>query len=120
MWSGDMVDRELSTKFGLDPCNGFRETSVYGQTVTDTCATTVALLTKLSTAKHIQTNLVADVGEHCVAGLGVILFPSGSVSCSKGQLPRSVYHMISGQIVIPEHGHTTRDLALLGPRQTLQ
>ncbi len=24
--SGDMVERELPTKFGLDPCSGFRET----------------------------------------------------------------------------------------------
>ena len=22
-WSGDMVERELPTKFGLDPCSGF-------------------------------------------------------------------------------------------------
>ena len=25
-WSGDMVDRELATKYGLGPCSGFRET----------------------------------------------------------------------------------------------
>ncbi len=24
-WSGDMVERELPSKFGLDPCSGFRE-----------------------------------------------------------------------------------------------
>ncbi len=30
-WSGDMVERELPTKFGLDPYSGFQETRVYGQ-----------------------------------------------------------------------------------------
>ncbi len=34
-WSGDMVDRELPTKYGLDPWSGFREKftrKVYGRT----------------------------------------------------------------------------------------
>ncbi len=31
-WSGNMVEKELPTKFGLDPCSGFPETSVYGRT----------------------------------------------------------------------------------------
>ncbi len=26
-----MMEREAPTKFGLDPCSGFRETWVYGQ-----------------------------------------------------------------------------------------
>ncbi len=50
-----MVDRELPTKFGLDPSSGFRETWVYGRMdrwTTDACATTVALLTKSSRAKN--------------------------------------------------------------------
>ena len=45
-----MVEMELPTKFGLDPCSGFRETRVYGGT-TDACAVTVAMLTKSSRAK---------------------------------------------------------------------
>ncbi len=30
--SGDMVDRYLSVKFGVNPLDGFRENDVYGQT----------------------------------------------------------------------------------------
>ncbi len=31
-WSGDMVDRYLSLKLGVNPLDGFRENYVYGQT----------------------------------------------------------------------------------------
>ncbi len=31
-WSGDMVDRYLSVKFGVNPLYGFRENDVYGRT----------------------------------------------------------------------------------------
>ncbi len=31
-WSGDMVDRYLSVKFGANPLDGFRENDVYGRT----------------------------------------------------------------------------------------
>ncbi len=31
-WSGDMVDRYLSVKFGVNPLHGFRENDVYGRT----------------------------------------------------------------------------------------
>ncbi len=31
-WSGDMVDRYLSVKFGVNPLDGFRENDVYGRT----------------------------------------------------------------------------------------
>ncbi len=31
-WSGDMVDRYLSVKFGVIPLGGFRENDVYGWT----------------------------------------------------------------------------------------
>ena len=30
-WSGDMVDRYLSVKFGVNPLDGFRENDVYGR-----------------------------------------------------------------------------------------
>ena len=31
-WSGDMVDRCLSPKFGVNPPDGFQENDVYGRT----------------------------------------------------------------------------------------
>ena len=31
-WSGNMVDRYLSLKFGVNPLDGFRENDVYGRT----------------------------------------------------------------------------------------
>ncbi len=58
-----MVERELPTKFGLDPCSGFWETSLTdgwwmnGRRTTDSCARTVALLTKLSRAKNAGTTV---------------------------------------------------------------
>ncbi len=49
-WSGDMVDRYMSPKFGVDSFSGIRENDVYGRTTdgrrrtTDARVTTVALL----------------------------------------------------------------------------
>ncbi len=54
-WSGDLVERELPTKFGLDPCSGFWETWD-GRLTTDACAMTAALLTKSSRAKNYSWN----------------------------------------------------------------
>ncbi len=51
------MGRELSIKFDLDPCSGFREIWVNGRWTTDACATTVALLTKSSRDK--KTNSIA-------------------------------------------------------------
>ncbi len=48
-----MLDREPPTKFGLDRCSDFRETSVYGRR-TDACGTTIALLTKSSRSKNTK------------------------------------------------------------------
>ncbi len=42
-WSGDMVDRYLSQKFGVNPLDGFRENDVHGRT-TDAHVMAVALL----------------------------------------------------------------------------
>ncbi len=39
-WSGDMMDRYLSPKFGVNPLDGFRESDVYGRTTTPTPTTT--------------------------------------------------------------------------------
>ncbi len=41
-WSGDMVDRYMSLKFGVKPLDGFREDDVYGRT--DAHVMAVALL----------------------------------------------------------------------------
>ncbi len=34
IWSGNMVDRYLSPKCGVNPLDGFRESGVYGRTTT--------------------------------------------------------------------------------------
>ncbi len=76
-WSGDMVDRELPTKFRLDPCNGCREPLVYRRA--DTCATTVTLLTRSSRAK--KEFVIEDA---CQKGIVVVVGHSAHVPSDDG------------------------------------
>ena len=82
-----MVERELPTKFGLDPYSGCRETrftddgrrATDRRRTTDACAMTGALLTKSSRAKKCEAEMKLTVfpsstfvkswGEHLIVGL---------------------------------------------------
>ncbi len=50
-WSGDMMDRYFSPKFGVNPHDSFQENNVYRHTTTDTHAMTVVL--QCSSTKQI-------------------------------------------------------------------
>ncbi len=79
-WSGDMVDRYLSPKFGINSFSGIRENDVYGRRrTTDARVTTVALPCS-STKQSLKLRgliCASQLGAWHISGLGMRLARSG-------------------------------------------
>ncbi len=75
--SGDMVDRYLSPKFGVNRLDGFRENDVYGRTTTtDARATTVALLCRAKKEKKSCMEIQLGTPEEAGVTFPLTLFAS--------------------------------------------